>query len=219
MSQVMQYEFRLFGPRKGQTVNINGHPFVNGYCSLVQSSENMGACARVLSFYGAYHRGSAEYDAAVKLEEEANGAGEVHPEGEQGKAAEVRSDVRQDGSGPADEDAALGAVDAGTDAGSAGSDPSGDGHEHAGVPVFPEAASAPEPVEPATVADDTIKAAIMKLDPDEASHWVATGGHKGKPKLSAIEEALGKAGMTRDDAEAALPGWSRDRAAAAALEG
>ena len=32
MSQVLQYRFELFGPRKGQTININGHQFISGVC-------------------------------------------------------------------------------------------------------------------------------------------------------------------------------------------
>jgi hypothetical protein len=62
-----------------------------------------------------------------------------------------------------------------------------------------------------------IAAAVRKLDPDVDSHWVLTGAHKGKPKLQAIEDAYGKAGLTRQDIEAAMPGYDRDAASEAAL--
>jgi hypothetical protein len=99
MSQVMQFEFRLFGPRKGQTIMLNGHQFVDGLCTLVQSSDNMGNAARVFSFYGAYARGTPEYDAAVALEEAENGADEVSEASIEGANSPVPTGVQSDGGG------------------------------------------------------------------------------------------------------------------------
>ena len=215
----MRFEFRLFGPRKGQTVVLNGHQFVNGICTLVQSSDNMGTAARVLSFYGAYHRGSPEYDAAMAAEEAENGAGEAPEASLEGIDPAVPAGVQQDGGGPPEGSP----VPSGADVGTGGADPtstgsSGDGYEHAGVPKFPEDKDY-RAEEPSSSVNEAIKRAVLKLDPENDSHWVMTGSHKGLPKLQAVEDAYGKAGLTRQDIEAAQPGFSRAAAAEAALAG
>ncbi len=217
MSTTMQYQFRLFGPRKGTTVTINGHPFVNGYATLVLSSVAMGSCMRVLQAYGAYARGTQEYDAAVAEEEAENGASEADPQALEGADTPVRSGVRPDGERPAEEVSAVSPGDDNAEGadGSSG-DSSGDGHEHAGVPKFPEDKDY-RSIEPPSEVNESVAAAVRKLDPEVDSHWVMTGAMKGKPKLQAVEEAYGKAGLTRQDLEAALPGWDRDTAIKAAL--
>jgi len=219
MSQVMQYQFRLFGPRKDQTININGHPFVKGVSHIIQASDKMGAVLRVLSFYGAYARGTVEYDQALALEEEvAGGTDEVYKETESGPATSVRSRVRSSRERPTPQGADVSVSDAEAEARNTGFDSDRDGHRHAGVPEFPEAANRPEPTEPETVINVDMRTAILKLDPDVNSHWVVTGPMAGKPKLNAVEEAYGRAGITRDDVEAAIPGWTRTKAMETALE-
>ncbi len=224
MSQLVQLELRLFGPRKRQTININGHPFVRGVYLLAQSSDHIGPCLRVFSFYGAFARGTPEYDEALEIEtsEElaealANGASEVHEEAQQGATDEVRSDVRQNGEGLASQDAVESVGSAETETGSTGIDTSGNGHEHTGIPKFEETLNRREPTEPSSSVNEIVKTAVLKLDPEEDTHWVMKGAHKGKPKLSAVEEAYGKAGLTRGDLEMAVPGWDRTKAWDAAL--
>lgn len=220
MSNVMQFEFRLFGARKGQTMVLNHHQFVKGICTLVQSSDNMGTAARVFSFYNAFARGTPEYDAAMAKEEaEANGAGEVAEASLEGIDPPVPASVQPDGGGPA-EGAAVPSAD---DADARGADPTsgnsgGDGHEHAGVPKFPEDADY-RAEEPSSSVNEGVANAVRKLDPDVDSHWVMTGAHKGKPKLTAVEDAYGKNNLDRQDVEAAMPGYNRDRASEAALAG
>src|SRR3546814_14187350 len=85
MSQIMQYSFRLFGPRKGRTVAINGHKFVDGVYRAVVSPHNAANLMKVLSYYGAYAKGTPEYDAALAKEEN-HGADEVPSGAEQGGA-------------------------------------------------------------------------------------------------------------------------------------
>lgn len=219
MSGIMQFEFHLFGPRKGQTVVLNGHPFIDGICTLVQSSENMGTAARVFSFYRAYARGTPEYDAAVAAEEAENGTGEVVTASVEGSDPAVQAGVQPDGGGLAEE-----ATDTSGDiARSGGANPAstgsaGDGHGHSGVPKFPEDANY-RAEEPSSEVNVDVANAVYKLDPDVDSHWVMTGAHKGKPKLQAVEDAYGKAGLTRQDIEAAMPGYSRATASEAALAG
>lgn len=218
MSGIMRFEFRLFGPRKGQTMVLNGHQFVNGICLLTQSSDNMGTAARVFSFYKAFARGTPEYDEALAAEEaETNGADEVDPPAIEGVDPAVPTVIGSDGAGPSEGEAVPSSADVGTggtDPASPG--PSGDGHEHAGVPQFPEDKDY-RAEEPSSSVNEDIKRAIYKLDPENDSHWVLAGGHKGLPKLQAVEDAYGKAGLTRQDTNAAAPGYNRDAAIEAAL--
>lgn len=219
MSGIMQFEFRLFGPRKGWTGVINGHPFVNGICTLVQSSDNMGTAARVFSFYRAYARGTPEYDAAIAAEEAEHGANEVDPPALEGIDPAVPASAGSNGTGPTKGEAAH----SGADVGPGGTDPadpdaSGNGHEHAGVSKFPEDANY-RAEEPSSSVNQDVAASVKKLDPDVDSHWVLTGAHKGKPKLQAVEDAYGKNTLTRQDIEAAMPGYNRAAASEAALAG
>ena len=168
MSAVLQFEFRLFGARKGQTIWLNNHLFQNGICLLVQSSDNMGTAARVLSFYGAYHRGSQEYDAALAKEQaeeaKANGADEVPEAPLAGVDPAVEANLQSPGGGSPKGEAVSSAVDAGpggTDPASLGS--SGDGHEHAGIPKFPEEADY-RAEEPSSSVNEAVAAAVRKLD-------------------------------------------------------
>jgi hypothetical protein len=209
----------MFGPRKGLTGNFKGHSFNGGICNKVVAAEKAGGLIKVLSYYGAYPKGSPEYDEALAKENAENGADEVSQDSNGGSADEVRAGVQSEGGEPsevpADDGAA--AVDPTAEGGDAA--PAGDGHSDAGVPDFAEPDSWPQPSEPSSVGSEAVAAAVMKLDPDVDEHWVQTGAHKGKPKLSAVEDAYGKAGLTRQDLESAIPDWSRDKAVEAALEG
>lgn len=223
MSGIMQFEFRLFGPRKGQTMVLNGHAFVNGVCRLVQSSDNMGTAAKVFSFYRAFARGTPEYDAAMAQEEAeeapANGSNKVPEASLEGADPSVSAGVQPDGGGPSEGSADVSGVDAetrGADPSIAG--PTGDGHEHAGVPKFPEDENY-RAEEPPSEVNEAVAAAIRTLDPDVDSHWVTAGARKGKPKLHVVEEAYGKNNLTIQDLEAAMPNYTRDVARAAVLAG
>ena len=218
--QVMQYEFHLFGPNKNRSMSVNGHQFKDGVCQKVVTPMQAVPLIRVLSFYGAYAKGTPEYDRAVLAEqEEANGTSDVHSEAEQGGPASVQCEVQSDGSGSSalQADNGSGAVDSSSNG--SGSDSDRDGYTDSGIPKFEEPNSHRSPVEPSSVGDDAVKVAILKLDPENSDHWVQTGVHKGKPKLSAVEDAYGKSGLTRQDLEDVLPDWSRDKALEHALNG
>ena len=214
---MMRYEFRLFGPRKGQTININGHRFVNGVAILAYSSEAMGSCMKVLGSYGAYARGTEEYNVAMDKEQVDNGTNEV-PKASSGRTDEsVRGGVQPNGGRPSTQEADSGAGDVDSDRPSAsGAASNGDGHEHAGLPTFPEDKDN-RAGEPPSQINEAVKAAILKLDPDVDSHWVMTGARKGRPKLNSVEEAYGKTGLDLKDLENAIPGWTRDAARESAL--
>ena len=212
----MVYTFRLFGANRGKSMTINGHKFVKGEYRIALSGANAANFSRVMGYYAAFAKGTPEYDAAVKAEEATNGAGEVHAAPDERAAEQVHGEDGPDGSGPShvSADDRSGAV--ADSEGNSGSGAAGSGHEDAGEPVFEDPSTWPQPHEPALVANDSIKKAVLKLDPENNDHWVATGQQKGKPKLAAVESAYGKAGLTRADLEAALPDWDRDKARGAA---
>ncbi len=217
MSGIMQYEFHLFGPRKGQTININGHNFRNGVATLAYSSEAMGSCMKVLRSYGAFARGTQEYLDAMDKEEAANGVNDILAASDGGSDDPIRSGVRPVGAQPppSPANASAGGNDSQRATGPNG-DPAGHGHEHAGIPKFPEDKDF-RATEPSSSVNVGIMAAVMKLDPEVDDHWVQTGAAKGLPKLNAVEEAYGKANLTRQDVDAAAPNYNRDRAYETAL--
>jgi len=215
----MQYEFRLFGGYAGRTMVVNGHKFVQGVYRTVQSPHAAATLVKVLAYYGAYHKGSAEYDAAL-AKEQGNGADEVHSGSKCRPADPVPHEGGSDGVGsPASGNADDGAGAASSEGAGSGSGSAGDGREDAGVPKFEDSASLPQPSEPASVGSEEVKTALLKLDPEDDTQWVKTGEHAGKPKLNAVEAAFGRAGLTREDLEAALPGWNRDKAIEYMMEG
>lgn len=222
MSQAMQYEFRLFGPYKGLTKVINGHKFVHGVYRTVVAPHSAATLMQVLSFYGAYAKGTKDYDEALAAEaaKEAaeNGADEVHTEAERREHDPVSDGLQPDGGGlapPATDE--RGGADSDPAQGE-GVDPAGGGHEHAGVPKFEEAAEHSQPGEPSSEGSVEVQQAMLKLDPENDAHWVKAGPRTGLPKLAAVEEAYGKAGLTAADLEAAIPGWNREKAVARMLE-
>jgi hypothetical protein len=220
MSDVMRYTFRLFGPRRGQTVTINGHKFIKGEFKAVVGTVAAAYLIKILSYYGAYAQFTSEYDKALakeQAEDKANGGSGVQASEGSGPANKVSGNTTSIGSEPAETPAYdfETDVDPASDGEDFGAD--GDGHGHAGIPAFPE--NGPSPSEPGSVGDINVKTALLKLDPSNNDHWVMTGAHKGKPKLSAVEEAFGRAGLTRQDLEAAFSGFNRERAVEAALEG
>lgn len=52
--------------------------------------------------------------------------------------------------------------------------------------------------------------ALRQLDPENDDHWTKLG----KPAMSAVEQLYGSAAVTRDEVEAAIPGFTRDVARA-----
>lgn len=206
MTQALQYTFRLFGPNKGKTMKINGHQFIDGEAKLIGAPQNMGNVLKVLGYYGAFAMGTSEYEAASKMEQEADGASEVQENPESGPSDQDVSDVQPDGGEPSSEASDVGSGDASNSGGDERVRTEGNGHKDTRVPDFSEAHNLKEPEEPKGSVDITLAAAVSKLDPEADSHWTAAG----LPKLSAVEESLGRAGVTRKDVEAAMPGWNRD---------
>lgn len=223
MAHVMRYTLRLFGPRKGETISINGHQFVDGYCEIVQKPEAVSYALKVLAMYGAYAKGTPEYDKAeaeelpdilVEATEElakeiTNGlSDQVDTSIESGQAAEVHGSSGETGESPAEEAGSEREGHVGADEGDSGVHANRDGHEGAGIIKFEDAENRVQPEEPKVEVDEYVKAAVEKLDPSNDEHWTGTG----LPRLSAVEDALGRAGVTRSAVEAAMPGYTREAA-------
>jgi hypothetical protein len=168
---------------------------------------------KVLSYYGAYAKGTEEYDKALE-EEEANGdSANAKSEEAVGSSDQVSSESVS-ASDRAKEDETNNVSRADADEGNnEGHHSSGSGHEDSGVPKFEEAGNIKPPVEPASEVDEEVRVAVMKLDPSIDYHWTQAG----IPALLAVEEAMGKAGVTRKDVKAAAPNWDREAAMAAIM--
>jgi hypothetical protein len=209
MSNVMQYDLRLFGPYAGQDININGHAFRKGELTFIQKPEAVGFALRVLSYYGAYAKGTPEYDEALAKEELNNGISvEVDKSAGSGASEQVSSD-RESSRGEITKET----VDVGDGYGEFEKRDTGvftdrDGCKDTRIPEFEKEKDRVEPEEPQIDSDPLIAKAVMKLDPNHDGFWTQMG----LPKLSAVEELYGKAGVTRAKVEAAAPGYTRETA-------
>ncbi len=205
MTQLLRYEFILFGPRKNQTIMINGHPFDKGVCKMVLDGTAAGTVMRGLSYYGAYAKGTPAYDEAMEAE---NGIpGPIQAGLEQAPKQEVRDFDGPTGNPAAEESPPVSEGPVGDDAGHRDS-PSGDGHEDAGVHKFENEGDRVWPGEPQSAVNEAVKTAVLALDPQNDNHWTKAG----IPALLAVEESMGRAGATRQDVVDAVPGWDRDAA-------
>lgn len=197
----------LTGPRKGQTIVLNGTEFTNGIAVLYGTPKNNDGIARYLSkCYGAQVEGSAahrqaeeNYLAAVALKEAENGTGQVHPQGNPNPPATIPAGVQSDGSGSPAPTANDGAEPASGETGTSGGVPGGDGH--ADTRVRPE---------PDGELRSVVAEAMNKLDPSNDDHWTADG----KPAVAAVCEACGR-NVTRQEIEIIVPDFNRDAAAKA----
>ena len=209
MAQVLQYTFRLFGPNRGKTLKFGAHVFLNGICKMYGRPEDMGHVMKVLGYHAAYAMGTREYEAALEAEGgEGNGLSDPQADAESRQADSVSSDHQSDGEGPSSEEEDDEFEHASASAGSEVVRSNGDGRSDAGIPKFEESASLKEPEEPVGSANPVLAKAVMKLDPEDDDHWTKAG----LPALVAVEDALGKAGATRKDVDAAIPGWNREKA-------
>ena len=62
--------------------------------------------------------------------------------------------------------------------------------------------------------------AVSAVDPEVDGDWVKAGPDKDKPKLQAVQDVIDRgcdAKLTRQEVEAALPGWNRLKAIEVAI--
>lgn len=76
------------------------------------------------------------------------------------------------------------------------------------TPVEPPAPPAQEPAPEATKPNERLRDAILQLAADNDEHWTGTG----KPRMDAVEKIYGSSDITRQQVEAAAPGFDRDAA-------
>ncbi len=227
MAKPMLYSIRFFGGYRGRNKTINGHQFIMGMYTLVANPDSVAFVLKAMAAYGAYAKGTEEYDAALKREqesdavkaaaaektqEEEHGTSEVQPPSETGQTDSVSGDVRPDGAEPTETPTNDGESDVGGEDGGSGLPADRDGHSDSGLSKFEEGESR-GPVEPAGEINSDLVRAIRALDHTVDEHWVLRGRHAGRPKLGAVEEAFGQSGLTRADVEDALPHYTREVAA------
>lgn len=212
MASTVEMKMVLTGPRAGNTENINGHVFVDGECTIIGQDEQLVNFIRFMSTYGAYPEGSQEHtdadEAYKKLTGESDGVSDTEEKKRRGKRKDVSGGVQSSGKGSAKKETAGSTEDAGAEAGAKEEPSDGAGHEHSGDAPEPEAKAHAE----TPVVNNKLLKAIYSLDPENEDHWVKTGKHVGKPKVSVIEEAYGDAGVTRSDVEEVAPEYDREAA-------
>lgn len=203
MSTIVQTTFVLTGPLAGRTIRLGSQPYVfkEGRLTITAPAEEIALHARFLERnWQAYPEGHPA------LEGQADGQREVQTNTQQDGQPPVRSDVQSNGGGAEAGGAAPvrgGGVE--TEAGQTGSAPGGDGQQ----------AVLTDPVKEPTVELNTkLQKAVLGLDPADDTHWTKDG----KPAMTAVEKLYGSAAITRADVEAVAPGWTREKARAAAAK-
>lgn len=225
MTTIAKRAFRIFGPNAGKSGEFGGHYFREGVLFMQESAEVLEHVTRKLSRYGAFPRGSDEYEAAMlreSLEKEAEADGNHDtPDPVEGGG---ETDKVQGGDGSAGEGTGeTPTVDVpGSDDSEAGSErvvSEGDGHQDPELSGDErkdvEGQESPEEAADASVVDETpvaavnekMKKVVLSLDPDVEEHWTPEGA----PAMAAIEEAYG-ADFAREDINNAVPEWNREKA-------
>lgn len=203
MSTIIQTTFVLTGALAGRTIRLGSQPyaFEKGRLTITAPAEEVALHARFLERnWQAYPEGHPA------LKEVPDGQRDLQegsqPDGQQ----PVHGDVQPVGGGAEAGDAAPvsgGGVEA--EAGQAGSVPGGDGQPA----VLTDPAK-----EPTVELNVKLQKAVMSLDPADDNHWTKDG----KPAMTAVEKLYGSAAITRADVEAVAPGWTREKAKAAAAQ-
>jgi len=189
----------LAGPRRGQTVTLNHHGFVDGVCSVTAPTDRMPSVLRLLErSYAAYPEGSEGLAAAealhAKPREADDGECAVQSAGEQNPPDEVLGPVQPVGGGVAPSPAARRPVDAGLGEWDQGVLPDGDRH--------PDTRRT-SPVD--SLHAGKIRAALASLDPEDDAHWTADG----LPAVAAVADAAA-ANVTRLQIVAVEPEFNRE---------
>lgn len=227
MPNTIRLTMVLTGPREGWTEEINGHYFQNGVCVLIGQDDKLGPCIKFLATYGAYPKGSEEYHAACdnyeKIMKEQNGLSNIQESTKSGATEKILSDVQSGGEGSSSEETVKNESVDETNDGEEGVHSSGDRHDDSGLSAEQETESGesnPEKFKKPEIAvtagipevNKKLLKAIRSLNAEVDDQWVKTGKNAGKPKISVVEEAYGETGITRDDIEAAAPGYDKDSA-------
>lgn len=207
--------FVLVGPHTGKTINVNGHPFVDGEYTFQGPAHQVESLAKIFKRYSALPIEQAE---AYQLEYvKANGTDDERKrvaEYEEHKAKELEEQRKAEGA-PVTGDPIVGqqAADGTTHAqaldqqsgqapGSEDPNSSGDG---SGV-----GSQAHDSNPPQDQAKPTLAEAIGQLDPEVDAHWTSNN----LPSLDVLTELTGSK-VGRADVEAVADGYTRAKARAA----
>lgn len=206
MSALVTLVYILAGALAGRTINLGGYQFVDGKLTVEDTAEQHALRSRFLAMnWQAFPEGDPRIAEINKAFEEANAnvQREVPPAVAGPNGAAPVSGNSEPGEPAAGAGTDLGEGAAGAEAGSAERPATGEvGHE-AGVK---------EPVAP---TNEKLARAVRSLDPNDDANWTKDG----LPAMQAVETAYGSADITRADIKAAVPGWTRDTAKAAAAGG
>ncbi len=228
MATAVRMNMVLTGPREGQTIDLNGHYFYKGVCPIIGQDDKLGHCIKLLSTYGAYPEGSTAYkEACAKYKDimkEKNGLSNTQKSTKSGKTDKVLSDIQSGGKGPSKEETIDDKADNKPVEGTEGIHSSGDRHEDSGLRTEQKPENRESDTKKSTETESGVSLedspeinkkllkAIKSLDAENDDHWVKTGKNADKPKISVVEEAYGETGITRDDVEAAAPGYNKNMA-------
>lgn len=182
----------LVGAYAGQTVALKAggttFEFEDGKIEVSGPDTDVENLSKFLrNNYQAYPEGSKELEEAQAAIEEAMAHEDAVDEGSAGADSEH----------PGGSDDPDGGAGEGTDTGTEAADGGGDVQAGEGS----EGLQAP-----AGDGQSPIAEALNKLDPEDDEAWTADG----KPKMSAVEAALGRTDVTRAQVDAAVPGFNRE---------
>ena len=195
----MTVTFVAVGHYAGKNFLLNSiHNFQNGEYEYTGSAESLSSLKRYFASFNIHMAGSKELAAA---QEYINGVrdntdsseGSRQESGVSGTDKQTSDGAGQEASTPVNESSETGSSE--EEGGDSDSD--GGGQEVSG--------SVHEVSQELNVV---LVKAIMSLDPTNDDHWTAAG----KPAMSAVEEAYGNAGVTREDVDNNAPDWDRDSA-------
>jgi hypothetical protein len=218
MVDLQRVELVLVGPYAGKTITLNGHRYVGGIARIDVRAEQIELLLRSAArSYNAYPAGS---EALAQAQERSRGNGRAGTD--EAKGSEDRrlqpalGEVRLRPEHPAAQVPDVHGRGDDADSRSAVWD-SANRDRYADTRI-PRQAHHGEHAEHHSAAGPEVNlkllASVRSLDHDNDELWTA----EGLPKLSAVEEAYGSAGLTREDVETVAPAWSREKASAAALD-
>jgi len=195
-------DYELFGAYEGKNVTHGGVVFRNGIGRALLSSENVPHLDNYLSYYGGLRIGTEAHRKAVTERNIRDGISNDVKTDETKRTPGKVSGVHEKGvQGTADPATGNGTGTDGSSTGKSEVVPDGAGHKDAGV------LSGTTNDNPAQKAmTDKIFAAVKSLDPAIDDLWTEDG----LPRLDAVQGVDGLSGVTRQNVDAACPGFDRE---------
>lgn len=198
----------LTGPYAGKTMVLNRHHFTKGVALITgQPDEVSFTLAYLARSYQAYPEGSPELEAALS-KVKANGVQHhfsTNPQKQDGAPNTVQGEEDNQAGQVPDPRELQGERHADGSAGNAGLVPGGAGHENAGLGEGVDYLKERE----SSALTLQLQNVIKGLDPKQDTHWTPDGF----PALDTVAEGAKQPSLTRADVEAAVPGWTRVKAA------